>query len=82
MQRCSHLYGSGVQCGEETVPGLDFCPDHVVVEDGREPLSDHPFRKFLMRFAALLLLLAFLVPFYYTIKTLYLNTTVEAREAG
>ncbi len=81
MQRCSHLYGSGVRCGEETLPGSDFCPDHVTVEDGHEPLSDHPFRKLLMRLAALILLIAFLIPFYYTIKALYLDTTIEAQEA-
>jgi hypothetical protein len=81
MQRCSHLYESGRQCAEDTLSGSDFCLDHGVIHDAFETLSDHPFRKLLMRLAALVLLIVFLIPFYYHLKALYLNQTVEAPEA-
>ena len=81
MPRCTHLYESGPQCSEEALPGSDFCPDHEVIHDVFEPLSDHPFRKFIMRVAALILLIAFLIPFYYTLRSLYLSQTIEAQEA-
>lgn len=82
MHRCSHLYESGRQCAEEAVPDSDFCEDHEFVHDQFEPLPDHPLRKMLIRLAALFLLLTFLIPFYYTLKTLYLNQNIEVQEAG
>lgn len=80
MQRCVHLYESGRQCSEEALPGGDLCEDHEIIIF--EPLSDHPFRKFIVRLAALILLIVLLIPFYYTLRTLYLNQTIEAQEAG
>jgi hypothetical protein len=81
MQRCSHLYESGQQCSEESLPGSGFCGDHELIHDAFEPLLDHPYRKLAIRLAALILLIVFLIPFYYTLKTLYLNQTIEAQEA-
>ena len=81
MQRCAHLYEAGQQCSEEALPGSGFCNDHEVVHDAFEPLSGHPVRKLAIRLAALILLIIFLIPFYYTLKTLYLNETIEAQEA-
>ncbi len=81
MQRCAHLYESGIQCNEEVLPDGNFCEDHEVIHDFFEPLTDHPFRKLIMRVAALILLIAFLIPFYYTLKSMYLNQTVTAQEA-
>jgi hypothetical protein len=82
MHRCSYLYESGRQCTEEAVPDSDFCEDHEFVHDHFEPLSEGPLRKLAMRLAALLLLLTFLIPFYYTLKTLYLSQNIEVQEAG
>lgn len=81
MQRCAHLYESGSQCSEEALPDGDFCGDHEVIHDFFEPLTDHPFRKLVMRVAALVLLIIFLIPFYYTLKGMYLNRTIDAQEA-
>jgi len=81
MQRCSHLYESGQRCSEEALPGSGFCSDHEIIHDAFELLSDHPWRKRIIRLAALILLIIFLIPFYYTLKSLYLNQTIEAQEA-
>lgn len=80
-QRCSHLYETGQQCSEAPLPESGFCLDHETIHDAFEPLTDHPFRKLMIRVAAVLLLIAFLIPFYYNLKSLYLSQTTEAREA-
>ena len=84
MQRCSHLYLSGQQCDRESFPGSDFCEDHVDVHPAPDNLEDHPLRKLALRFAALILLIMFLIPMYYTLKSLYLGLAqqVEAEEGG
>jgi hypothetical protein len=85
MHRCSHLYESGRQCAEPAFEGSDFCTDHAEVPaawDGTfEPLGPSGFERFVMRVAALLLLLIFLIPFYYTVKSLYSTFAVELGEA-
>ena len=81
MQRCSHLYEAGQQCSGEALSGSGFCSDHEVIHDAFEPLSDHPYRRLVIRLAAVILLIIFLIPFYYTLKTLYLNQIIEAQEA-
>lgn len=85
MYRCSHLYESGRQCSEFALEGSDFCGDHEVIP---EALADsfnrhesHGFGRLLRRVAALLLLIIFLIPFYYTVKALYATFTVELGEA-
>ena len=81
MRRCSYLYESGRQCSEDALLDGEFCDDHERVHEQFEPLADSPFRRFFVRLAALLLLLAFLIPFYYTIKTLYLGSLLEVQES-
>jgi hypothetical protein len=46
-----------------------------------EKLNDHPLRKLLLRLVALILLILFLVPFYYTAKkALYLGPPTLSEE--
>ncbi len=80
MQRCFHLYSSGQQCEAEALDGIDMCEDHAVATGMFEGLSDHPVRKLALRIVAFTLLLIFLVPFYYTLKALYLSAPVELQE--
>ena len=80
MQRCFHLYPSGTQCGAEALDGTDMCEDHAVATSVFEGLADHPMRKLALRIVAFTLLLIFLVPFYYTLKALYLSAPVELQE--
>lgn len=81
MQRCFYLYESGSQCEEEAVVGSDFCPDHDEAHVFFE-IGDRPVRKLVTRLVALILLIIFLIPFYYTLKTLYLSPPIEAQEGG
>ena len=81
MQRCFHLYESGSQCEEEALLGGDFCPDHDHAHVFFE-VGDYPVRKLVTRMVALILLVIFLIPFYYTLKTLYLSPPIEAQEGG
>jgi hypothetical protein len=80
LKRCSHLYESGQQCSDDALPESGFCIDHETIHDAFEPLVDHPFRKLLLKVAAGLLLIAFLIPFYYTVKSLYLSQTTVTPE--
>ena len=79
MQRCVQLYRSGWRCESEAVPGSDFCVDHISEADF-ERLKDRPSRKLTMKIIALILLIMFLVPFYYTLKTLYASRPPQAQE--
>lgn len=79
MQRCFHLYGSGRQCESEAVPGSDFCESHISEVDF-ERLKDGPFRKLALKIVALILLIMFMVPFYYTLKSLYASRPTQAQE--
>jgi hypothetical protein len=81
MHRCSHLYESGRQCSEFALDGSDFCGDHEIIHDAFEPIERNGFRRLLMRVAAVLLLIVFLIPFYYTVKSLLATFEVEMGEA-
>ena len=80
MQRCVHLYGSGRQCASDVVPGTDLCEDHAITDAMPDGLVDHPIRKLALRLVALILLLVFLLPVYYTMKALYGTVPVELQE--
>ena len=82
MQRCVHLYLSGQQCDRETFPGGDFCEDHADAHSFSDEIEEQPFKKLVVRVVALLLLVMFLIPIYYTLRTLYLGPRVQVQEGG
>ena len=82
MFRCAHLYESGAQCSLDVLEGSDFCPDHQPDVPYDDDLGDHPVRKLVARFVALLLLLIFLIPFYYTLRAVYLEFPIAVEEGG
>jgi len=79
MGRCLHIYDSGFQCIGETLDETDFCDAHQKVVPF-ESLPVSVWRKALFRFVALILLLVFLIPLYYTLRDLYLGPPVKAQE--
>lgn len=81
MPRCLHIFDSGFQCVDEVVESTDFCDAHQKVVEF-EALQDSSWRKIFIRFIALLLLLLFLIPLYYSLRELYLGTPVKALENG
>jgi hypothetical protein len=75
------MFDSGFQCVSETVETTDFCEAHQkVVAFESERLEESIWRKVLLRFVALVLLLLFLIPLFYTLKDLYLGPPVKAQE--
>ena len=59
----------------------DFCDAHQkVVAFESERLQDSAWRKVFLRFVALVLLLLFLIPLFYTLRDLYLGPPVKAQE--
>ena len=82
MQRCVHLYLSGQQCDREAFPGDDFCEDHVDVHPLNDELGEPPIRKLVVRVVALILLVMFLIPIYYTLRSLYVGPQVQVQEGG
>ena len=81
MPRCLHIYDSGFQCIGENLDPTDFCESHQkVVAFESERLEDSPWRKAFVRFVALVLLLMFLIPLFYTLRSLYLGPPVKAQE--
>ena len=75
------MFESGFQCISETVESTDFCEAHQkVVEFESEQLQDSIFRRMTLRFIALVLLLMFLIPLFYTLRDLYLGPPVKAQE--
>jgi len=59
----------------------DFCDAHQkVVAFESERLEDSTWRKVFLRFVALVLLLLFLIPLFYTLRDLYLGPPVKAQE--
>ncbi len=59
----------------------DFCEAHQkVVAFEPERLEDSGWRKAFLRFVALVLLLMFLIPLFYTLRDLYLGPPVKAQE--
>ena len=79
MPRCLHIYDSGFQCVDETVPDADFCADHDV--RSFERLEDPAWQRAFRRFVAFLLLIAFLIPLFYTLKNLYWDAPAAPVEA-
>jgi hypothetical protein len=59
----------------------DFCDAHQkVVAFESERLEASTWRKVFLRFVALVLLLLFLIPLFYTLRDLYLGPPVKAQE--
>jgi len=79
MGRCLHIYESGFQCIGESLEETDFCDVHQRVVPF-ESLEDPTWRKAFFRFIALILLLIFLIPLYYTLRDLYLGPPAKAQE--
>ncbi len=79
MPRCVHIYDSGFQCVGETLESTDFCEAHQRVIEF-EPLDNSSWQKAFLRFVALVLLLMFLIPLFYTLRDLYLGPPVKAQE--
>ena len=48
----------------------------------RPRVGEHPFKKVVLRVVALILLVMFLIPVYYTLRTLYLGPQVQVQEGG
>ena len=81
MPRCLHIYASGFQCSDDSVEPTDFCDAHQkVVEFEFERLQDSPVRKIFFRLVALVLLLLFLIPVFYSLRILYLGQPAKAQE--
>jgi hypothetical protein len=75
------MFDSGFQCIDETLEPTDFCEAHQkVVAFQMERLEDPIWRKALLRFVALVLLLMFLIPLFYTLRDLYFGPPVKAQE--
>jgi hypothetical protein len=75
------MFESGFQCVSETLDPTDFCEAHQkVVAFESERLEDSIWRKMFLRFVAMVLLLMFLIPLFYTLRDLYLGTPVKAQE--
>ncbi len=81
MPRCLHIYESGLQCVEETLSPTDFCEFHQRVVEF-ETDSGASWRKAFLRFVALVLLLMFLLPLFYTLRNLYWGPPVKAQEGS
>jgi hypothetical protein len=80
MARCLHTFDSGFQCVDETLESTDFCEAHQkVVAFQSKRLEDPWWRKIVIRVVALVLLLMFLIPLYYTLRDLYLGPRVKAQ---
>ena len=81
MPRCLHIFDSGFQCISEAMDPTDFCDAHQkVVAFESERLEEPAWRKVFLRFVALVLLLLFLIPLFYTLRDLYLGPPVKAQE--
>jgi hypothetical protein len=80
MPRCLHINESGFQCIDETLDPTEFCASHQKVVDF-EPLTDKTIQKMVFRFIAFILLLLFLIPFFNTLKSLYVGPPAKAQEA-
>jgi hypothetical protein len=83
MPRCLHIFDSGFQCIDDAVDPTDFCDAHQkVVAFESERLEDSWGRKAVFRVIALVLLLLFLIPLFYTLRDLYFGPPVKAQEVG
>jgi hypothetical protein len=83
MPRCLQIFDSGFQCIDDAVDSTDFCDAHQkVVAFEAERLEDSWWRKAFFKLVALVLLLLFLIPLFYTLRDLYLGPPVKAQEVG
>jgi hypothetical protein len=83
MPRCLHIFDSGFQCVDDAVDPTDFCDAHQkVVAFEAERLEDSWWRKAFFRLVALVLLLLFLIPLFYTLRDLFVGPRVKAQEVG
>jgi hypothetical protein len=80
MPRCLHMFDSGFQCVGEALETTDFCEAHQKVVAFESELEDSIWRKTLLRVVALILLLMFLIPLFYTLRDLYFGPPVKAQE--
>ncbi len=80
MPRCLHIHESGFQCIGEAIDPTDFCESHQKVVEF-EPLKDSPWRRAFFRLIASILLLLFLIPFLYTLRSLYFAPPAKAQES-
>jgi len=80
MPRCLHIFNSGFQCVSETLESTDFCEAHQKVVSFQWELEESIWRKAFLRFVALVLLLMFLIPLFYTLRDLYFGPPVKAQE--
>ena len=81
MPRCLHIYDSGFQCFEESLDPTDFCESHQKVVPFESERLEPPFwHKAILRFVALVLLLMFLIPLFYSMRNLYWGPPVKAQE--
>ena len=79
MLRCNHIYDSGFQCEAEALGNTSLCGVHQKVV-AVESLDGPRWRKLILRFVALILLIMFLLPIAYTLKNLYLVPPPKAQE--
>jgi len=81
MARCLHIFDSGFQCIGEALEPTDFCEAHQkIVAFESERLQDSVWRRTVLRVVALVLLLMFLIPLFYTLRDLYFGPPVKAQE--
>ena len=80
MHRCVHIYDSGLQCVSEALESSDFCEIHQKVV-AFELLQDSPIRKLFVRVVAFILLLAFLIPMFNTLRNLASPPRTQMRGA-
>ena len=73
------MYDSGFQCIGESLESTDFCEAHQKVV-AFVPLEESIWRKAVLRFVALILLLVFLIPLFYTLREWYFGPPVKAQE--
>ena len=79
MARCLHMYKSGFQCIDDSIEPTGFCEAHQNILEF-EKLQDSPWRKVFFRVVALVLLILFLIPFFWTLKGLYMEPPAKAQE--
>jgi hypothetical protein len=79
MSRCLHVHESGFQCVSEAIEPTEFCDAHQKVLPF-EYSGTHNGSKLLLRFVAFILLIMFLLPLIYSLRTLYFGPPVKTQE--
>jgi hypothetical protein len=85
MARCLHIFDSGFQCVDETLDPTDFCEAHQkIIPFERLEGVENPWRKFVIRLVAFVLLMSLLIPLFYSLRSslrsLYRGTPAKAQE--